>query len=79
MDDNNKISNKDLQGNNPDDEDIDMSETNETNYTGFLLPIGIGLGVSFGIAFDNLAIGISFGVALGLVVGAAVDSAKKKK
>lgn len=79
MDDDNKINNKDLQGNNQDNEDIDMSEENETDYTGFLLPIGIGLGVTFGIVFDNLAIGISFGVALGLVVGAVVDSSKKKK
>lgn len=78
MDDNNRMNHKDLQQNNPNDENIDMSKTKEINYAGFFLTIGIGLGVSFGIVFDNLAIGISIGVVLGLGVGAVVGSIKKK-
>lgn len=80
MDDKNKTNNKDLEENinKPDDGDID---TNETNYIGVFLAIGIGVGVSFGIVFDNLAIGISLGVAFGLSIGAVVEAkyAKKKK
>lgn len=78
MNDDNKTS-KDIEEKMPDDEDIDMSETDEINYTGVFLSIGAGLGVSFGMLFDHLAKGISLGAALGLVIGAVVESMKNKK
>lgn len=80
-DDYNKTNNKDLQENihESDDGNIDIHETNETNYIGVFLPIGTGLGVSFGIIFENLSIGISLGSAFGLLIGTVVESLKKKK
>ena len=80
-DDYNKTNNNDLQENvhELDDENIDINETNETNYVGVFLPIGTGLGVSFGIIFDNLSIGISLGAAFGLLIGTVVGAIKKKK
>jgi len=81
MDDDNRTNHKDLQENidRMDDESTEINGTNETNYTGVFLTIGVGIGVSFGILFDNLAIGISLGAGLGIVIGAVVESAKKKK
>lgn len=79
MNDDNKNNQNGLQENidKLDDEYAKINKTEETNYTGVFLSIGVGLGVTFGILFDNLAIGISFGAALGLVIGAVVESAKK--
>ena len=79
MNDDNKTNNQDLQknGHEPEDENIDISEADETNYIGIFLPIGTGLGVSLGIVFDNLGMGIAFGAAFGLLLGTVVGAVKK--
>ncbi len=81
MDKDDKTNHKDLQEDTPvlDDEKTDISEKDETDYTGVFLSIGAGLGVSFGAVFDNLAMGIVIGTALGLMIGAVVNSINAKK